>query len=85
MRFDRRQNYPLQDPNDISITGIFTDIIAGATIVPQKVGGVIKARGQNLIPMNRNVGTLTHPYLYKIPWGKFTRGGGAKPWGRRPL
>lgn len=84
-RFDRRTNYPLQDPNDVSDIGILTDAFANATLSPVRVGGVIKSRGPSNIPPNRVAHFLKHPYLYKVGWAKYTKGSGPRSWGSRLL
>lgn len=86
MRFDRRRTYPLFDKNDTSNTGILTNVIAEETIVPVRVGGVIKSNRtlkSGGLPVNRSVSILTHPYLYKIAAGKMNKGGTSRFFGSR--
>lgn len=86
MRFDRRKTYPL-NKKDGSLGQRVTDWFAAKAIVPRRVGGVIKQPGVRrfLEPMNRAVGILKHPYLWKIHAGKMTSGGGGPNFGSRPL
>jgi hypothetical protein len=91
-RLDRRRNYPLFDKNDVSTTGIFTDLVTYAAMVPTRVGGVIKIVGGGYVngkfysgslPMNRIAGVLRNPYLYKVAGGKMNKGGVSRFFGSR--
>ena len=82
-RFDRRVNYPLFDKADSSVTGLATNATADTVIAPVRVGGVIKSPGVGIVPINIVAGRLTHPFLYKIPSGRYSNGGTSRFFGSR--
>lgn len=80
-RFNRRVTYPLYDPNDVSVTGILTNVVADASFQTVKVGGVIRVRGSQ--PPNRTAVFLTNPYLYKVAAGRYKSSGTSPFYGSR--
>jgi len=67
MRFDRRKTYPESN--------VASKVEVLKTIVPEKIGGVIKSRGRANVALNRAVGRIGHPFIHQLESQRMNEGG----------
>jgi hypothetical protein len=67
MRFDRRKIYPENNPS--------SKLEVLKTIMPERIGGVVKSRGTANVSLNRAVGRVAHPFIWKIEAQRMNHGG----------
>jgi hypothetical protein len=67
MRFDKRKTYPENNPaSKLEVLKV---------IMPERIGGVVKSRGAANVSLNRAVGRVGHPFIWKIEAQRMNHGG----------